>query len=158
MKPADGEAKSVALKDEAKSLAAIICATTLDEKSTEILKLAMRHRMVEETLRIVTDLDQQARRNREEVRSYSIHKGKEVYTFFFLEKEDARCGTTIMRPENVPFVDAEMKTKRPIWHARHELFLKLIEDLKQEILEGKHDEKLTAKPERFIFDSLRDRV
>jgi hypothetical protein len=158
LKPADVEAKSVALRDEAKTLAATICAATLDEKSTEILKLAMRRRMVEEILRIVTDLDQQARRKGEEIRSYSIHEGKEVWTYFSLGKENVSCGTTIMKAESAPFVAAEMKNKRPIWHARHELFRELIEELKQEILEGKHDEKLTARPERFIYDSLRDRV
>jgi hypothetical protein len=158
LKPADVEAKSVALRDEAKTLAATICATTLDEKSTEILKIVLRRRMVEEILSIVADLDQQARRNGEEIRSYSIHEGKEVWTYFFLGKENVGCGTTIMRPESAPFVAAEMMNKRPIWHARHELFRELIEDLKREILEGKHDEELTAKPERFIYDSLRDRV
>ena len=158
MKPADFEAKSAALRDEARTSAATICAATLDEKSTEILKLALRRRMVEEISRIVQDLDQQSRRKEEEIRSYSIDKGKEVWIYFFLEKENVGYGTTIMKAESAPFVAAKMKKESPIWHARHGLFLELIEDLKQKILEGKHDEKLTAKPERFIYDSLRDRV
>lgn len=160
MKPADVEAKSVALKDEARTLAATICAATIDEKSSEILKLALRRRMVEEISRIAQDLDQQARRKEEEIRSYSIHKGKEVWVYFFLtDKGTARYEATLMGRESGLLTVLHLRQKySTIRHMRHPSFVEAIKELEQDILNGNYDERLGTGPSRVIYDALKDRA
>ena len=160
MKPADLRSESEVLKTWAKAVEAELSAASTDKIAREILIQALRARMVEDVSKIVQYLDKEARKKDEEIRNYpSTHKGKEVWIFFFLdEKGNVGYNATIMKAESAPFIAAKMKRQSSIWHTRHELFLELIEDLKQQILDGRHDEKLRMKPARLIYDLLWGRV
>lgn len=160
MKPADLRSKSEVIRASAEALAAELLAASTDKTAGEILIQALRSRMVEEVSKIAQYLDEEARKKDEEIRDFPyMHRGKEVWTSFFLDdKGNVGYNATIMKAESAPFIAAKMKRQSPIWHTRHELFLELIEDLKQQILDGKHDEKLTMKPARLIYDLLWGRV
>jgi hypothetical protein len=170
LKPADVEAKSVALKEEAKTLADTISAPALDEKSTEILKLSLRRGMVEEISKITRDLETKARKEEEEtVRFPALNGGKEVWIcFFLLNTGETGCYATLMKKESARDVAADMRKKRfvgktpiagaKVWYMRHMSFVKAIEGLKKDILDGKHDEKLSTDTAKLIFDALKDKA
>lgn len=156
MKPEDLKGKSERIRDEAGGLAAIISAAALEETTSGILNVALRKKLVEDISKIAQDIDQRARRREQEIRDYSINKGKEVWIMFLpAGEQDAEYDAILMLAEIAPLNAAALDEKQASWHVRYDSFVRLIGNLKQEILEGKHDDKLRTKPARAIYDLLR---
>jgi hypothetical protein len=155
LKPEDLKGKSERIRDEAGGLAAIISDAALDETTSRILNVALRKKLVEDISKIAQDIDQRARRMEQEIRDYSINKGKEVWIRFLpAGAQDAAYDAILMLAEIAPLT-AALDEKHASWLARYDSFVRLIGNLKQEILEGKHDDKLRTKPARAIYDLLR---
>jgi hypothetical protein len=160
LKADDLKAESERIKEEAKALATVVSAASLEEKSGKILKVALRRKLVEEICRITRDLNQKTRRKEREIREFpALNRGKEVSIYFWLA-EGGLTGyeATLVKTESRAFIDSRMKKEMDVWYARPGTFQELIENLNQDILDGKYDEKLTANPARLIYDSLKDRV
>lgn len=162
MKPMDLKADSEKIKDEANALASTILASPLEEKSSKILREELRQRLVEEISQNVRDLDQKIRREEEDIRNFPfLHRGEEVVVYFFLVEPDnggAGYDATHVKAWARELTDARMRLEMDVWYASPRRFLGLVEKLKQEILEGKHDEKLWTNSARVIYDLLNDRV
>ena len=162
MKADDFEARSEAAKEEAETLAATIATASVDERSSHTLKLAMRRRMVEQISKITRDLETKAREEEEKTTKFpAIDGGKEVWIYFFLKKTgETGYAATLMKKESAPLVAAEMRKKYPsqVWYMRHMSFVKAIEGLKKDILDGKYDERLGTDTAKLIFDALKDKA
>jgi hypothetical protein len=156
LKPEDLKAKSERIRDDAKALAAIISTADLEETTSGILNVALRRKLVEDISEIAEDIAQRAYKNEQEIRDYSINAGKEVWIMFLPRgAEDATYDASLMSAKFARDIVAQMDDKHPTCHVRSDSFQRLIENLKREILEGKHDDKLRAKPARAIYDLLR---
>jgi hypothetical protein len=169
LKADDLEARSKAAKEEAETIAATIATASVDEKSSHTLKLAMRRTMVEQISKITQDLETKASKEEENITKFSIDEGKEVWIYFFLKKTgETRYGAARMIKEGGPTVAAEMRKKRfvgniaiegaEVWYMRYMSFVKAIEGLKKDILDGKYDERLGTDAARLIFDALKDKA
>ena len=162
MKPDDYEARSEAAKEEAETLASTISTASVDERSSHTLKLAMRRRMVEEISKIERDLETKARKEEEWTISFpTIHRGEEVWIYFLtVDRGATGCDALLMKKENGPLVAAQMRQKHPsdVWYMRYLSFVKAIEGLKQDILDGKYDERLGTDTAKLIFDELKDKA
>jgi hypothetical protein len=162
LKADDFEARSQAAKEEAKTLAATIAPASVDERSSHTLKLAMRRRMVEQISKITQDLETKAREEEEKTTKFpALDGGKEVWIYFY-PKDTGETGyaATLMKKESASFVAADMKKKYPskVWYMMHMSFVKAIEGLKQDILDGKYDERLGTDTAKLIFDALKDKA
>jgi len=157
--PDDLVAKSKAAKDEAETLAAIICQASPEDRSTETLKLTMRNRMVEKISKITIDLEAKAHRGEEETLKFpTLHKGKEVWIYFSKnEKGPTRYAADLIGREGGPTVAARLMQKNPnVWYMRPASSVKAIEELEKQILNGDFDERLGTDPAKLIFDALKD--
>jgi len=95
------------------------------------------------------------------VRFPALNGGKEVWIYFFLmDTGETGYAATLMKKEGARLVAAQMRKKYPsqIWHMKHTSFVKAIEGLKQDILDGKYDERLVTDTAKLIFDALKDRA
>lgn len=170
MKGDDFEARLEAAKEEAENLAAAMATASVDERSSDTLKLAMRRRMVDQISKITQDLETKARKEEEETTKYpALDGGKEVWIYFYLkETGETGSGATLMKKEFGQSVAADMREKRfdgnpaiagvKIWHMRPMSFAKAIEGLKKDILDGKYDERLGTDTAKLIFDALKDKA
>jgi hypothetical protein len=75
--------------------------------------------------------------------------------FFPTGAEDAHYDADLMTAKFARDTAAHMREKCGTPYVRYDFFVALIENLKREILDGKHDDKLRAKPARAIYDLLR---
>ena len=156
MKPEDLKAESERIRDEAKALAVIISTAALEERTSAILEVALRRKLVEDISKIAEDIAKLAYEREQEIRNYSINEGKEVWIMFLpAGPEDAHYDAGLMSAKFAREIAAQMDHKHPTHHVRYDSFQRLIENLKQEILEGKHDHALRTKPARAIYDFLR---
>ena len=66
----------------------------------------------------------------------------------------------LMEKEDGPLVAAQMRQKHPseVWYMRYLSFVKAIDGLKQDILDGKYDERLGTDTAKLIFDALKDKA
>ena len=162
MKAVDLKADSEKTKDEANALANTILASPLEEKSSKILREALRQRLVEEISQNVKDLDEKVHREEKKIQDFpGLYGGKEVVVYFFLADPDnggAGYDATLVTAWCRELTEAYMRLETDVWYASPRRFLGLVEKLKQEILEGKHDEKLKTNSARVIYDLLKDRV
>jgi hypothetical protein len=169
LKADDLEARSKAAKEEAETLAATIATASLDEKSNDTLKLAMRRRMVDQISKITQDLETKVHKEEENITKFpSIDGGKEVWICFFKDTGETGYGATLMMKEFGPSVAADMRKKRfddnpaiagvKIWYMRPMSFVEAIEGLKKDILDGEYDEKLGTDTAKLIFDALKDKA
>jgi hypothetical protein len=156
LKPEELRAKSERIRDEAKALATIISTADLEETTSGILNVALRNKLVEDISRIGEELAEQARKREHEIRDYSINEGKEVWVMFLASgAQDATYYAGLMLAMSARNIAADMDDAHATWHVRYDSFVRLIENLKREILEGKHDDALKTKPARAIYDLLR---
>lgn len=164
MSTVDLKSDSEKIKDEANASASTILASLglLEEKSSKIVTEALRQRRVEEISKIVKDLNEMVHTEEKRIQDCpSLYEGKEVVVYFFLAEPDdggARYDATIVGTWARELTEAYMRLQENVWYASPQIFLRLVEDLKQEILEGKHDEKLRTNSARVIYDLLKDRV
>jgi hypothetical protein len=160
LKPEDLKAKSERIRDEAKALAATISTAALEETTRAILDVALRKKLVEDISKITENLARRAYKKEEEIRDYaSLNEGKEVWVRFFPRAaEGADYDAVLLLAKIAQHTAADLDKRSPSVHVRYDSFVTLIEDLKQEILEGKHDDKLRIKPARAIYDLLRSRL
>jgi hypothetical protein len=162
LKALDLKADSEKTKDEANALASTILASPLEEKSSKILREALRQRLVEEISQIVKDLDEKVHIEEKNIQDFpALYGGKVVAIYFFIIDPDtpgAGYKATLVARRSRKRVDALRRREGDVWYARPRRFLGLVENLKQEILEGKHDEKLRTNSARVIYDLLKDRV
>jgi hypothetical protein len=162
LKADDFEARSEAAKEEAETLAAAISTASVDERSSHTLKLAMRRRMVEEISKITRDLETKAREEEEWITKFpTVYGGEEVWIYFLtVDRGVTGCNALLMKKESGPLVAAQMRQKHPseVWYMRYLSFVKAIEGLKQDILDGKYDERLGTDAAKLIFDALKDKV
>jgi hypothetical protein len=156
LKPEELRAKSEIIRDDAKALAAIISTAGLEETTSGILNVALRRKLIEDISKIGEDLAQQARKMEQEVHDYSIYEGKEVWVMFLPSgAQDATYHACLMLAKSAREIAAHIDDERATWHVRYDSFLRLIENLKLEILEGKHDDALRTKSARAIYDLLK---
>jgi hypothetical protein len=157
LKPEDPKAKSERIRDEAKALALTISTAALEETTSRILNVALRRKLVEDISKIAESLAQQARKKEQEIREFhSINEGKEVWvTFFPSGAQDATYYADLTSAKFAREIAAQLDDRHPTCRVRYDSFQRPIENLKREILEGKHDDKLRAKPARAIYDLLR---
>jgi 4-diphosphocytidyl-2C-methyl-D-erythritol kinase len=149
LKPEDLKAKSEGIRDKAKALSATISTAALEETASGILNVALRRKLVEDISKIGEDLAQQARKREQEIRDYSINEGKEVWVMFFRSgAQGATYYAHLMLAKSARDVAASMDGNYDTWNVRYDSFLRLIENLKREILEGNHDDALRTKPAR----------
>jgi hypothetical protein len=143
------------VRDEAKGLAEVICAPALEETSNQILKAALRDRLVERIDGIVQELVEKTRRLEREFEKFpSLYDDKEVWVWFFTEgTPKVRYDVTTIGKGAGPQVDSHMREKKAP-HMRPGPFVELVTNLKQQILAGGCDEKLSVDPARIIYDLL----
>ena len=162
MKADDFEARLEAAKEEAETLAATVATASVDERSSHTLKLAMRRRMVEQVSKITRDLETKAREKEEEtIRFPTINEGKEVWIYFLtVDRGATGYDAILMKKESGPIVAAQMRQKHPsdVWYMSYLSFVKAIEGLKKDILDGKYDERLGKDSAKLIFDALKDQA
>jgi hypothetical protein len=65
-----------------------------------------------------------------------------------------------MKKEGATLVAAQVRQKHPseLWHMRYPSFVEAIEGLKQDVLDGKYDERLDTDAAKLIFDALKDKA
>ena len=162
MKAVDLKADSEKIKDEANALASTILASPLEEKSSKILREALRQRRVEEISKIARDLETKAREEEEWITGFpTTCGGEEVWIYFYPPNTwEPGYAVTRMKKEIGPLVAAQMRQKHPsdVWYMRYPPFVKAIEGLKQDILDGKYDERLGTDAAKLIFDALKDKA
>jgi hypothetical protein len=144
------------VRDEAKGLAEVICAPSLEETSNQILKVALRNRLVERIDGIVQELVEKTRRLELEFEKLpSMYDGKEVWVCFFIAEGRPKVEyyVTAMGKGTGQQVANDMREKRASY-MRPEPFLELVKNLKQQILAGGYDEKLSVDAGRTIYDLL----
>jgi hypothetical protein len=162
LKAGDLKADSEKTKDEANALANTILASPLEEKSNKILREALRPRLVEEISKIARDLETKAREEEEWIMNFRTVCGEEEVWIYFYPPEIGETGyaTKRMKKEIGPLVAAQMRQEYPsnVWYMRYLSFVKAIEGLKQDILDGKYDERLGTDTVKLIFDALKDKA
>lgn len=144
------------VRDEAKGLAEVICAPSLEETSNQILKAALRNRLIKKIDGIVQELAEKTRRLEREFEKFpSLYDDKEVWVWFFTAEGTPKVGydVTTMGKGTGPLVGIHMREKGAP-HMRPGPFLELVTNLKQQILAGGYDEKLSVDPARIIYDLL----
>jgi hypothetical protein len=149
------------IKDEANASANTILASPLEEKSSKIRNEALRQRLVEEISQIVKDLDEKVHIEEKKIQDFpALYRGEVAIYFFIIDPDTPGAGydATLVATKSRKRVDRHMRREVDIWYARPRRFLELVEGLKQEILEGKYDEKLRTNSARVIYDVLKDRV
>ena len=65
-----------------------------------------------------------------------------------------------LKKDDGPLPAAQMGQKYPsdVWYMRYLSFVKAIEGLKRDILDGKYDERLGTDTAKLIFDALKDKA
>jgi hypothetical protein len=152
LKPAELKTEAERIRDEAKALAEVICAPSLEETSNQILKAALRNRLVERMDGIVQVLAEKTRRLECELENFpSLYDDKEVWVWFFTAEGTPKVGydVTTMGKVTGQLVVNHMREKGAP-HIRPGPFLELVTNLKQQILAGGYDEKLSVDPARII--------
>jgi len=156
LKPAELRTEAERMRDEAKALAEVICAPSLEETSNQILKAALRNRLVERIDGIVQELAEKTSRLELEFEEFpSLYDDKEVWVWFFTAEGTPKVGYDVstMGKATGPLVAIQMREKGAP-HMRPGPFLELVKNLKQQILAGGYDEKLSVDAERIIYDLL----
>jgi hypothetical protein len=150
------------IKDEANALASTILASPVEEKSSKILREALRQRLVEEISKIARDLETKAREEEEWIMNFpTVYGEEEVWIYFYPPTRwEKGYDVTRMKKKIGPLVAAQMRQKCPsdVWYMRYLSFVKAIEGLKQDILDGKYDERLGTDAAKLIFDALKDKA
>ena len=144
------------VRDEAKGLAEVICAPSLEETSNQILKAALRNRLVKKIDGIVQELAEKTRRLEREFEEFpSLYDDKEVWVWFFTAEGTPKVGydvTTMGKATGQLVVNHRREKRAP--HMRPGPFLELVKNPKQQILAGGYDEKLSVDAGRIIYDLL----
>ena len=91
----------------------------------------------------------------------TVYGEEEVWIYFYPPKTgETGYDTKRMKKKIGPLVAAQMRQKYPsnVWYMRYLSFVKAIEGLKQDILDGKYDERLGTDTVKLIFDALKDKA
>jgi hypothetical protein len=156
LKPAELRTEAERIRDETKALAEVICAPSLEETSNQILKAALRNRLVKRIDGIVQELAEKTRRLEREFEEFpSLYDDKEVWVWFFTAEGTPKVGYDVATMGKVtgPLVAIQMREEGAP-HMRPGPFLELIKNLKEQILAGSYDEKLSGDPARIIYELL----
>jgi hypothetical protein len=176
----DPKTDSETIRNEVEASERTILAASVDEKSSKLLAEPRRLRLIEGISRIMEDVEEKVRREEHDsniflvpkatvevcffpygagLAGYGVHRLFELsrYDNSLLRKKPSRAWNLKMRRKARCF-EADMMRKKRVWYAELRRFQRSVETLKQEILEGKHDEKLGTEPARVIYDFVTDRA